>query len=235
MAQSNVALHRHGSTEAFVTAVTARISEQLRLGLRERGRAALVVPGGTTPGPIFDALAREDLAWDKVAVTLSDERWVPVSDPASNEALVRQRLLAGKAKAARLIGLYNGAATPSAGLPAIAAALQDVPLPFDAALLGMGGDGHFASLFPGLRDLAAGLDLDGASPCLASDEPYKGAPRISLSLSLLVRSRVLLIAVKGADKLAALERAKTVSPQELPIVAVLRQSRVPVEIHWTEG
>lgn len=235
MSGPNITLLRHDTAAAFTAAVTARLAAQLRSGLAARDAASLIVPGGTTPAPIFEALAKEEIAWDKVTVSLSDERWVPATDPASNEGLVRRHLLTGRAQATRLIGLYDGTDAPSAGLASATTRLQAMPMPVDAVLLGMGGDGHFASLFPGLADLAAGLDATGAASCLASDAPINGAPRLSLSLALLLQSRVLLLAVKGRDKLAVLERARTAEPLDLPIAALLRQSRVPVEIHWTEG
>lgn len=227
--------HRHATAEAFAQAVADRIGQQLRQGLDGRDAASLAVPGGSTPGPIFDVLAKMQLAWPKVAVTLTDERWVPASDPSSNEALLRQHLLQEASAGARVIGLYDASPKPSLGIAYAETALRQLPLPFDAVLLGMGGDGHFASLFPGLPDLAEGLNPESAAICIASDAPVNGQPRLSLSLGFLLRSRVILLAIRGAGKLAVIERAKTAAASELPIAAILRQDRVPVEIHFTEA
>ncbi|MDY0883277.1 6-phosphogluconolactonase [Dongia soli] len=226
--------HRHATAEVFAQAVADRIAKQLRLGVEDHGAASLAVPGGTTPGPIFDALAKMQLCWARVAVTLTDERWVPVSDRSSNEALVRHRLLQGPAAEAHMIGLYDASPKPSLGIPGAETALRQLSRPLDAVLLGMGGDGHFASLFPGLPDLAEGLNPESATICIASDAPINGQPRLSLSLGFLLRSRLILLAIRGADKLAVIERAKTAAASELPIAAILRQGRVPVEIHFTE-
>lgn len=229
-----VTMHRHGDVDTFVAAVSDRLAVALRQGLLARQLGSLAVPGGTTPGPVFDRLSGIDLDWSHVTVTLTDERWVPATDPASNEHLVRQRLMKNKAGVARLIGLHSAAAIPTAGIADISARLEALPLPFDAVLLGMGGDGHFASLFPGMPALAEGLALDRNTRCVASDTPINGQPRISLTLPLLLQTRMLLLAVRGGDKLAVIERAKSTPPADLPIAALLKQERVPVEIHYTD-
>ena len=234
MTGTTVTMHRHGDADSFVAAVSDRLATALRQVLQTRGAASLAVPGGSTPGPVFDRLAGTELDWSHVAVTLTDERWVPATDAASNEHLVRQRLLQGRAQAARLVGLHNAAATPSAGMAEASARLQALPLPFDAVLLGMGGDGHFASLFPGMLALTEGLALEQNTRCVANDAPINGQARISLTLPFLLQTRILLLAVRGADKLAVIERAKTTPPTDLPIAAVLKQERVPVEIHYTD-
>ncbi|HVJ40095.1 MAG TPA: 6-phosphogluconolactonase [Dongiaceae bacterium] len=234
MSGATITVHRHQNAEAFITTIADRLAGELHSGLRRRGRASFAVPGGSTPGPIFDRLATCDLDWPHVAVTLTDERWVPTSDTASNEYLLRQRLVSGKAQAVQVIGLHTDAAKPGMALDVVAARLRQLPLPFDAVMLGMGGDGHFASLFPGMPALAEGLALDGKGNCVASDAPINGQPRISLTLPLLLNTSALLLAIRGVDKLQVIERAKTASPAELPIAAVLRQARVAVEIHYTD-
>jgi 6-phosphogluconolactonase len=234
MVASKPQLHRHGDAQIFASAVADRLHGELRQGLRDRHAASFAVPGGTTPGPIFDDLANRDLDWPKVTVTLTDERWVPSDDPASNEALLRSRLVTGKARDIRVISLHDAAAAPSAGVADITRRLAKLPLPFDVVMLGMGGDGHFASLFPGMATLMGGLSLDSPSFCVASDQPINGQPRISLTLQLLLQSRVILLAVRGADKMKIIERAATATPDELPIAALLTQSRAPVEIHYTD-
>ena len=232
--KTGVTLHQHATAADFAGAVADRLTLMLQAGLSERQSASFVVPGGTTPGPIFDNLAQRKLDWSHVSVTLTDERWVPVGSPDSNEALVRKHLLVGGAQAARLIGLHTDADRPSAGVPEVAARLQTVPLPFDAVLLGMGGDGHFASLFPTLPTLSEGLAMGSKALCLPSDQLINGQPRIALTLALLLQSRVLLLAIKGRDKLQILEQAKTTPPAKLPIAAVLQQEQVPVEVHYTD-
>jgi 6-phosphogluconolactonase len=231
---TEVTLHRHDTAIAFAKAVADRLTMALQRGLRERQAASLAVPGGTTPGPIFDDLAQQKLNWSHVSVTLTDERWVPTNNRESNEALLRQHLLTGEARAARVIGLHTAADRPSLAIADVTARLNALPLPFDAVLLGMGGDGHFASLFPNQPALSDGLKRQNTALCIASDQPINGRPRISLTLQFLLQSRVLLLAIKGSEKLQVLERARTASPADLPIAAILQQERVPVEIHYTD-
>ncbi|ESW61707.1 MAG: 6-phosphogluconolactonase, partial [Rhodobacter sp. CACIA14H1] len=129
------------------------IAGQLADFVRREGRASLCVPGGTTPGPIFDTLSGVDIDWPKVAVFLNDERWVGEESPRSNTRLLRERLLRGKAAAAQLVPLYAEAAAPEEKLEELAEGLRP-HLPVSVLLLGMGADMHTASLFPGADRLA---------------------------------------------------------------------------------
>ncbi len=218
---------------SLAVAVAARLAELLQAALASRPRAALVVPGGTTPGPVFDRLSQADLDWSRVDITLSDERWLPPDHVASNEHLLRERLLRNRAAAAHLVGLYSARPRPSAAVAEVERALAVMTRPFDAVLLGMGDDGHFASLFPGLAETATGLDPQGKAMAIALDAPVNGQPRISLSLAALLNARHILVLFHGADKHAVFEAAQAAGPaSELPIRALLRQTTTPVEIHW---
>lgn len=234
MTSRQITLHCYDSANTFAQAVADRLAQELQRGLAARRLASFAVPGGTTPGPIFDELAKRELDWSKITVTLTDERWVPATDPASNEALLRSRLLTGVAEKMRVIGLYEDGMKPSASIATVSDRLKKLTLPFDVVLLGMGGDGHFASLFPGVEMLKAGLSLTTTVPCVASDQPINGQPRISLTLQLLLQSRVILLALCGKDKLKVIERAYSASSIDLPVAALLAQNRVPVEIHYTD-
>lgn len=218
---------------SLAIAVAARLSELLQAALASRPRAALVVPGGTTPGPVFDLLSQADLAWSRVDITLSDERWLAPDQAGSNEHLLRERLLRNKAAAAHLVGLYRSVPAPSAARVAVEQALAGLSHPFAAVLLGMGDDGHFASLFPGRPETASGLDPKGKAQAIALDAPVNGHPRISLSLASLLNARHILVLFQGAEKHAVLEAAKAAGPASaMPIRALLRQTTTPVEIHW---
>ena len=133
---------------ALVAALANQVAGLLRAAIKERGRASLVVSGGATPVPFFAALSAQALDWQQVTITLADERWVDPADPDSNEQLVRRHLLQNRAAAARFVGLKTGAITAVQGEKECGARLALVPRPFDALILGMGNDGHTASLFP---------------------------------------------------------------------------------------
>lgn len=204
------------------------IAGQLADFLRRDGHATLSVPGGSTPGPIFDTLSGVDLDWANVAVVLNDERWVPESSDRSNTRLLRQRLIRGRAAQARLIPLYAPAETPEEMLPALEDGLRQY-LPISVLLLGMGTDMHTASLFPG----ADRLD-DALSPTAPLLLPMRadaaGEPRVTLTAPVLKAAFHTHILITGLEKRAALERAMTLPPHEAPIRAVLDAATV----HWAE-
>ena len=213
----------------LATAVAFDLAE----ALEARGTASLVVSGGSTPRPFFQELSGRSLGWDRVTVTLADERWVPPDNLASNELLVRENLLVGTAESAKFQGLWNDSPTPGDGQAATDRALEEVPRPFDILVLGMGGDGHTASLFPEAPELAEGLDLETSRLSLAVHPPEAEHPRISLTLAALLRSRRIVLHITGEDKAEVLRRALGPGPEEeLPIRAVLRHSPIPVDVFW---
>lgn len=210
-----------------------KIAELLDDSIASRGAASLVVAGGSTPQPIFNRLASIPLDWAKVHVGLSDERWVRPTHSDSNEHLVRHALLRGQAGAAQFHPLYSPTSRPSAGLAAAERSINSMPRPFDAVLLGMGTDGHFASLFPGLPETKAGLDLHSPALCVAVDRPQSGYARMSLTITALLYARLILVAISGRPK-------RTIALQALagnadtPIAALLSHRKDDLEFLWTE-
>lgn len=226
-------LWREQAHHALVEGMATKIARALRKGVEARGIASLAVCGGRTPAPLFERLARADVPWSSVQITLTDERCVPLDHPESNEAMVRRMLVQGPARAATLVGLHGdlpaGAAQPEHAI----AQLRKLPRPFDYVVLGMGEDGHFASLFPAQRSLQVGLDPNGQIPVVLGCG--KGTDRVSLTLSTLLDTRNLALFITGDPKLAVLDRAKTSlgdDAEELPVRALLRQSRTPVQVQW---
>lgn len=225
--------NRFDDRETLAAKLAASVAADLEAAIASRGDATLVVSGGSTPRPFFQALARRPLDWDRVTVTLADERWVASEDEASNEALVRRELLVAEAAAARFLPLKNAAATPEEGRDACEAALSELRRPFDVLVLGMGGDGHTASLFPEAAELAAGLDPEGSRLCLAVRPRMAPHPRMSLTLPALLASRRIVLHLTGEEKLGVYERAlRAGAEEELPIRGVLRRSADRVELWW---
>ena len=214
--------------ELMMLALAGKITSELGAALRSNESASLCVPGGTTPGPIFDVLAEQDLDWGRVAVFLNDERWVPESSPRSNTALLRARLLTGKAAAANLVPLYAEADRPEDALETLSKGLAP-HLPISVLLLGMGADMHTASLFPGADLLDEALS-DDAPILLPMRADGAGEPRITLSAPALKGAMSTHIVITGTQKREALERATQLSPQEAPVRAVLSNAVV----HWAE-
>lgn len=214
-------------------ALAQELAEVLEAAVEARGEASLVVSGGSTPLPLFAALSQHPLPWDQIFVTLADERWVDPSDPASNERLVREKLLQGPAAAARFVGLKTTDETPKAGRDACEEALEALPRPFDAVVLGMGGDGHTASLFPTAPELADGLDPESGRTCLAVHPGGDLPPRMSLTLPALLDSRCLYLHITGEEKLQVYHHALGPgNAAELPVRAVLRGAGERLQVWW---
>jgi 6-phosphogluconolactonase len=204
------------------------LASELRNALLSHDRVSLAVPGGTTPGPIFDSISAVDLHWDRVNVMLTDERWVPETSDRSNTKLLRERLLVGKAAAATYVPLYADAPTPEEKLPELAANIAPM-LPINVMLLGMGADMHTASIFPEADQLD--LALTGKDVLVAMRAPGAPEPRITLSADVLKGAMSRHIVIIGDEKRAALEKARHLTPNEAPIAAVLNGAIV----HWARS
>lgn len=205
-----------------------QLSDDLEEALHHEDRAALAVPGGTSPGPVFDDLCGSDLDWSRVDVLLSDERWLPEEHERSNTRLLRQRLLLDRAQKARLLPMYAPKPQPEDVLAELESNISPA-LPLAVLLLGMGEDMHTASIFPGADKLDEALSPK-APILVPMRAPGAPEPRLTISAHVLngaLRKHVLIF---GAGKRAALEKAKGLSPHEAPINAVLNGAKV----HWAE-
>jgi 6-phosphogluconolactonase len=222
------------SVPMAANALADEIAGALRLGLARRGSGSLAVPGGRTPVPLFHALRTAPLPWERVAVTLTDERWVDERHVASNAALVRRELLAANAARARLAPLFDGSPAAAGALGTVWAGLQDVPRPFDAVVLGMGEDGHFASLFPGNPGLDVALDPLSVPACVAMQAPVEPRQRISLNLAALLQTDRLFLFIAGAAKRELVMTAAQAGERpEWPVSAMLAQHRPVAEVYWS--
>lgn len=213
-------------------ALAAECAQQLARAVAARRSATLVVSGGRTPGAMFDILARQTLPWQRITVTLADDRWLPEDHADSNMHLLKSRLLVGEAATARAIPLTTADATPEQGAAAVARRLAELP-DFDLVLLGMGLDGHTASLFPDASETAAGLDAACPAAAIAVRPQTAPYPRISLTLPRLARSRRLIVQLAGADKLATLEAALA-DGATLPICRILAAAP-SAAVYWSPG
>ncbi len=216
--------------DQLAEALAAAIAGHLKAGVKARGAASLAVSGGTTPVRLFKVLAgRADVPWDKVTVTLVDERWVDESSERSNGRLVRANLLQGRAALANFVPLYRGGTEPDAAKAT--AALAAVPQPLDVVILGMGNDGHTASFFPGGDTLHEALTAEG--PVIAIRAPGAGEPRVTLTLRRLLAARALYLHIEGEEKVETLKQAEAEGlVEDMPVRAILRQDQTPLTIFW---
>lgn len=218
-------MENYSDSGTLADAAAEAIADALADALRQRGAASLVATGGRAPGPVYDRLARTPLDWGKVSVTLSDDRCVDAGTPDSNVRLVRDRLLQGPAAAARFLPLW----------PPEPEALETIASlrPFDVVMLGMGEDGHIASLIPGDPGLLDGLttaDLTRAVPGGLGKPPIA---RVTLTLSALLDARAIFLLIAGEAKREVLRRAR--AGEDLPVGRLISQSRAPVRIFWQPG
>ncbi len=214
--------------DLLVLGLVDEISNTITATLQHEERASIAVPGGTTPGPIFDDLCSVDLDWSRVDIVLTDERWVPEDSDRSNTRLLRERLLRDKAAAANLVPLYAPTDTPEESLGALEGGIRAIS-PLTLVLLGMGTDKHTASIFPGADKLDAALSPN-APPIVAMRAPGAPEPRVTLSEPVLNGAMAKHLLILGPDKRTALEQAQKQKPHDAPIAAFLRD----LTVHWAE-
>ena len=215
----------------LAAALAGHVAARLTKAVAERGTALLAVSGGTTPARFFAALSSIPIAWNKVIVTLIDERFVPASSPRSNAGLVAANLLQNAAKAARFVPLYHEASGIEDAAASDDAALRSLPWPLDVVVLGMGPDGHTASFFPDADDLAKLLDPSSDRIVLPVHAASAVEPRLTLSLARIVDAGFIALHIEGEDKRTAFDGAVAPGPRK-PIRAVLDAAPKPVEVFW---
>ncbi len=210
-------------------AAAKRIAELLANRLDNQAEASLIVSGGTTPQQCFAALSKTPLDWQRVQLLLSDERWVPADHDDSNEKLVRDSLLVDKAASAMLVPVYADGMSPEERCEA----LQDpLPvLPFACSLIGMGADGHFASLFPDSEQLPLGLDVESGLLYIPVASAASSHRRISMTLAAISRSDEIVLLFFGQQKLDVYKEALR-EANGYPVSRLLRQKRAPVRVFW---
>ncbi len=214
--------------EMLMINLAQQIAGELNTCLMQHEHASLAVPGGTTPGPMFDDLSAATLDWSRVHVLLTDERWVPEDHERSNTRLLRQRLLTNEAEAAQLVPLYKPGLSPDDALADLSEGISP-ELPISVLLLGMGADMHTASLFPDAPDLAEAIEGRGGPLAIVRPEGQPEA-RITLTGPVLRSAMSTHVLITGPEKKEALERAQKLPATEAPISLVLRNAVV----HWAE-
>ena len=231
------AIESFTDSSTWASACAARLTDTLAAALTETGQTVFAGSGGSTPAPVYARMARTDLDWSNVAVTLIDERYVPESAPESNAALIRQTLMTGPAAAARFVPLFHAEVTVDRAAALASHALAREGARLDAVLLGMGEDGHICSMFPGsptlktlltptLRPAVYGVPhgRDGAAP---------GLERLSINLPYLMTARRVVLAITGPAKRAVFEREAAGDPAVRPIAALIAAG-IPLDVLWTE-
>ncbi|WP_341962266.1 6-phosphogluconolactonase [Pseudomonas sp. RC10] len=217
--------------ELLANALADHVAERLTAAIANNphGIATLVVSGGKSPVAFFQALAQKPIEWSKVVISLADERWVPTEHADSNAGLLKRFLFQGPAEKAGFFSLYRPTQTLEEAAAATDEALKELPK-IDVLILGMGDDGHTASLFPDSPNLPEALDLNGERRCLPMLAPSTPHQRLTMTRSLLASAATPILSVSGQAKLETLRTALAGDDlAEMPIRAFLNPS---LEIYW---
>lgn len=232
MRAEDLSWHRFTDSQTLADALADQIASDLNQALGERGAASLAVSGGSTPLALFNALSRIDLDWSRVTVLPVDERWVDENDAQSNARLIREQLLQERATAARFISLKHPTSDPHAAEDACNASLASLDQPLDVVVLGMGLDGHTASLFPDAPELADALASTRC--CHALSPANQPTARMSLTPALLNSARRRVLHIEGEDKRRVLDAVLAdPQPMRFPIaMALTAEAAAPLQIYW---
>lgn len=227
MSQLPAILHVFNDRQTCVQALSAALVAQLQAALQVNSRARLLLPGGSGPQLLLPVLANAAVDWSRVELSATDERWVPAQDAASNWRLLQQGL-----PQALCLDSRQGS-TPELAAQAWGEQLSRW-LPLDVVLLGMGEDGHFASLFSQMPGLPAALDPDCAPAALLAQAPSEPRIRLSTNLALLAASQWLGLLVFGTAKRDMLEAvlADTPASRAWPVHALIWRTAQPVQVYY---
>ncbi|MFT5757844.1 MAG: 6-phosphogluconolactonase [Alteromonadaceae bacterium] len=229
MSQMNEFINREALDQQLATHVAEILSKAIAL----RGKASIAVSGGSTPKGFFKALSQIDLPWKKVTITLADERWVDINDEASNTKLVHDNLLQNNAKQANFFHLKQGKVLGAETLADLNLAAKALLLPLDVLILGMGEDGHTASLFPCSDEITAGLSLDNTDALMKVVPRTAPHQRITFTFSHLIQSHHIFLHVVGEGKQRVLAQANARNDLlEMPIRAFLQNPDVNTQVYW---
>jgi len=227
-------INEFASRQSLDESLAEQVSEILLNAVKIKGRASIAVSGGSTPKGFFNILSKKTLPWKQITVTLADERWVDIADDASNTKLVHENLLQNNAVDANFFHIKQGKNLSNDVLADLNLAASTTVLPFDVLILGMGEDGHTASLFPCSNEIHAALSKD-AAPLLKVVPATAPHERISFSYRYLAQSENTFLHIVGENKKTVLNQALTSDEvAEMPIRAFLQHPSLTTNVYWAE-
>ena len=225
--------HVFTEQDTLIEALSQSILKQLQNAIDKKGKASLLVSGGSTPKPLFEKLRKAPLAWEKVSIGLCDERWVPSTHEDSNEKLVNTHLLQDKAGKATFIGMYNEETDSKTAEELCSKKMREALFPFDVLILGMGSDAHTASLFPDNEKLKMAFDLKNEDLCIAIEPTTAPHMRMSLTRTAILSADHIYLHFEGEEKRTVYKEAITGEDMyKMPIRSVLNQDIKDIEVYY---
>ena len=242
---ANFDFHQGADAQTLAEHLAGELSVLITQAIDQKGSAVLALSGGSTPKPLFEALAEHDIDWAKVIITLVDERWVDESHELSNAAFMKTYLLSKLPDTVRFVPLYQAAESVDASLPLVlnnyleaTGSSVDEPRAFDIVILGMGGDGHTASFFPDAANVDELVDIDSNEALLTCHSPSTQVERVTWSLPILLNTSFLALHFTGEGKKdvfeAACDNASSEAVSELPIRSAIFQDRIALNVYYAD-
>ncbi len=233
--KSDTSLYHFDTRQALHDALARSVAEQLALAIAQKGTASLMVSGGSTPPLFLERLSKELIDWSNVRVGLVDERWVDENDDESNGKMVRQTLLQNYATQATFVPMYKSNTDATVAVVEIEKTIKETLMPFDVVILGMGADGHTASLFPHHSALDIGLDPHSQKVCIALTPDTAPHTRISLTLYAILTAKVCYLHIEGERKLTVYNQAVAgEDTTQMPIRAFIHRDDFLLRVYYAE-
>jgi len=220
---NNMNITKFKNTEAMTGYLASDIVAKLKNAIATKGQAVLLVSGGRSPIALFEQLSQANVQWDKVIISLVDDRWVGPTHESSNENLVNQYLLVNKAAAARFIGLVADGESAFDNIEQSIAKISDIK-EIDVMILGMGEDGHTASIFPCCEQLTDAMSKDNQQRLIATQPTTAPFERVSFTLNEILAAKQVYLPLNGENKVRVFEQAQQLEDlAKMPISAVIKQ------------
>jgi len=218
--------------DELIEQLSQRIIKNLKEAILKKGKASLLVSGGSTPKPLFEKLSSIDIEWGKIVVGLCDERWVDSKHKDSNELFVKQNLLKNFAQKATFVPLFQDKLAIEDAQQSCSKVVENKLFPFDVLILGMGTDGHTASLFPKNVKLKEALDLENKNICICMEPESAPHKRMSLTRSAILSASNIYLHFEGEEKQKIFEKVLSgIDMYEMPISSIINQSIKSIEVY----
>lgn len=222
-------MNKYDNAESQINGIINHLLQLITKLLETKSELCIAVSGGKSPIGLFNKLSQQDIDWKRITVTLVDERFIPTDNQDSNENLVKAHLLKNMAKAAKFIGLSNTTMALESVIDNLNINMPEI----DIAILGMGEDGHTASIFPCCKELESASELNSTQRYIATNPTTANYQRIGLNMSALIKIPHLILSINGNKKLEVLEDALKIEKNQPPI-GLLLSNRPDTKIFWSE-